>query len=418
MNDSTLREAFREVLVESALLPPEERLIMYDACDEGEAARAPLGAMRKRLDSRRNTKPKKASGQLQVCTPFDPAGFHFGKIKNARERLLSLRLAGGDYHVLTNKFPLFPSHMLLVTAAPLPQQLTVTHLAAVLELVGGCSTFCAYFNSWRASASVNHFHAHLISEIPPVALLPLAPHPAPPTAARGRCLCPVGFQGDCYVLPAATPGVAELLAYLVGEMQAANQPHNLLFTPVHVYLWPKPIAGPPAASFDLYPETVGGPELIGSFTVYTSADYDKLTAAHADALTVLNTVPLPAHLLAAGAATCDDVGSADGANVPDTDADADADAAEFAAAVATGSGAATTGAAATAGAVTVGAATVGTAAAAAASAGKMSLAAADAAAAGEPIGKSVSLPEEVLRRLLAPKAPGWEGRRRDAGSGM
>ena len=39
---------------------------MYDACDEGEAARAPLGPLRKRLDSRRNTKPKKAAAQLQV----------------------------------------------------------------------------------------------------------------------------------------------------------------------------------------------------------------------------------------------------------------------------------------------------------------------------------------------------------------
>ena len=31
--------------------------------------------------------------QLQVCTPFNPAGFHFGKIRNENERLLRLRLA-------------------------------------------------------------------------------------------------------------------------------------------------------------------------------------------------------------------------------------------------------------------------------------------------------------------------------------
>ena len=58
-----------QVLDTSAQLPPEQRLVMYDACDEGEAARAPLGPLRKRLDWRRNTKPKKAAVQLQAGRP-------------------------------------------------------------------------------------------------------------------------------------------------------------------------------------------------------------------------------------------------------------------------------------------------------------------------------------------------------------
>ena len=58
-----------QVLATSAQLPPDERLVMYDACDEGEAARVPLGPLRKRLDSRRNTKPKKAAVQLQAEGP-------------------------------------------------------------------------------------------------------------------------------------------------------------------------------------------------------------------------------------------------------------------------------------------------------------------------------------------------------------
>eukprot|EP00908_Phaeocystis_cordata_P013142 Transcript_24174.p3 GENE.Transcript_24174~~Transcript_24174.p3 ORF type:complete len:180 (-),score=74.64 Transcript_24174:118-657(-) len=149
-NDSCLRELFHTVLKASALLPPEERLVMYDACDEGEAARAPLGPLRKRLDSRRNTKPKKAAVQLQVCTPFNPDGFHFGKIKNEGERLACLRLGGGAYQLLTNKFPLFPSHMLLVATELVPQQLTLTHLHAVLALIGATASFSAYFNSRRA----------------------------------------------------------------------------------------------------------------------------------------------------------------------------------------------------------------------------------------------------------------------------
>ena len=79
-------------------------------------------------------------------------------------------------------------------------------------------------------------------------------------------------------------------------MQADNQPHNLLFTPRYIYVFPKPLARP-ARSFELYPETVGGPELIGSFTVYTRGVYDGLFAEHADELVRINTAPLPSRLL-------------------------------------------------------------------------------------------------------------------------
>jgi len=295
-NDRCLQELFRTVLATSAQLPPDQRLVMYDGGDE--AARAPLGPLRKRLDARRNTKPKKAAVQLQVCTPFDPAGFHFGKIRNEGERLLRLRLAGGEYQLLTNKFPLFPSHMLLVASEEVPQQLTLQHLEAVTQLVTATSAFCAYFNSWRASASVNHFHCHLIEELPPVAALPLAPHPRPPHCAGaplGACYTPQGYPGECYVFPAT--GSAPLLSALVHAMQAANQPHNLLLTPRHVYLWPKPSEAP-ARSLEMYPETVGGPELLGSFTVYTQHDFDRLTASDATELTAINTATLPPGLLA------------------------------------------------------------------------------------------------------------------------
>ena len=56
-----------------------------------------LGPFRKRLDARRNTKPKKPEAQLLVCTPFNLQGFHFGKIRNDRERLLKLQLEAGRY---------------------------------------------------------------------------------------------------------------------------------------------------------------------------------------------------------------------------------------------------------------------------------------------------------------------------------
>jgi len=264
---------------------------MYDACDDGEV-RAPLGAFRKRLDARRNTKPKKSDDQRLVCTPFNPDGFHFGKIRNERERILRLALGSGRYDVLTNKFPLFPKHMLLVCDALVPQQMTSGHLGAITELLQA-STFCAYFNSWCASASVNHFHCHLIDEFPPVTAFPLV---AGPMVGGTRCLQPQGFPGFCYVFPVSR----ETLGYVdaaVRAMQDDNQPHNLLFTPRHIYVFPKPLARP-SRSFELYPETVGGPELIGSFTVYQDTDYEHLLPAHAEELVRINTAPLPSRLLA------------------------------------------------------------------------------------------------------------------------
>ena len=77
----------------------------------------------------------------------------------------------------------------------MPQQMNLLHLEAINDLTRACS-FCAYFNSWCASASVNHFHTHLIGEMPPVTALPLAPGPL---VFGVRCLIPVGFPavGQC-----------------------------------------------------------------------------------------------------------------------------------------------------------------------------------------------------------------------------
>ena len=288
-NDRWLRNTFRALLTESAELPPEERLIMYDADDDFEV-RESLGVFRKRLDARRNTKPKKPDEQRLVCTPFNADGFHFGKIRNDRERIVKLGLGAGRYDVLTNKFPLFPKHMLLVAKSLVPQQMTGTHLRAICELQRA-SSFCAYFNSWCASASVNHFHCHLIDEFPPVTAFPLVPGPV---VMGARCLQPQGFPGFCYVFPKAS--AFPFVDVAVQAMQQDNQPHNLLFTPRFIYVFPKPLARP-QRSFDLYPETVGGPELIGSFTVYSEDIYSGLQPEHVDELCRINTCPLPSRLL-------------------------------------------------------------------------------------------------------------------------
>ena len=290
LNNQTLRDAFTSALRTSAQLAPQDRLIQYDACDESEISIPLALGARKRLDPRRNTKPKKPDEQLLVCTPFNPDGFHFGKIRNPGERLLTLPLANTDYHVLTNKFPLFPKHMLLVADALVPQQMTHGHLTALTGLLQATS-FCAYYNSWCASASVNHFHCHLIDELPPVTARPLVPGPL---VAGVRSLQPQGFPGFCYVFEAAHALL--VVDELVRAMQADNQPHNLLFTPDRIYLFPKPLVRP-TRSFELYPETVGGPELIGSFTVYQPGDLERLTAEDCEELYRINTAPLPSRHL-------------------------------------------------------------------------------------------------------------------------
>lgn len=293
LNDCFLRGAFKSLLEQSAGLPVEQQLVAYDACDSLEV-KAPLGFFRKRLDARRNTKPKKANDQLLVCTPFDPKSFNFSKIKNPRERVLKLQLQSGRYEILSNKFPLFANHMLLVAEELVPQQMTMMHLMAMTELLLACS-MSAYFNSWCASASVNHFHCHLIDELPPVTEFPLVNGPI----VKGvRCMQPLGFPGFCYVFDSSQLGVVD---EVVRAMQADNQPHNILITPRRskIYIFPKPLQRP-ERSFELYPETVGGPELIGSFTVYRQEDYEALTPETAMELCRINTAPLPSRMLRVG----------------------------------------------------------------------------------------------------------------------
>lgn len=293
-NSAFLRDTFRALVAESESVEPDQRLVMYDACDEHEVV-APVGScLRKRLDARRDTKPKKPDTQRLVCTPFDPNGFNFTKIKNDRERLLRLSLAGGQYEILTNKFPLFAGHMLLVSRELVPQQIRAVHLRAISELLAGCTGFSAYFNSWCASASVNHFHCHLVDEQPPVTRHPLVPGPH---VLGARCLVPEGFPGFCFVFETSQ---LESLADVIIAMQQDNQPHNLLFSGRHVYVFPKPLERP-ERSFELYPETVGGPELIGSFTVYNQDDYEAITLASAEELCRMNTAPLPSRVLRRGA---------------------------------------------------------------------------------------------------------------------
>ena len=127
-----------------------------------------------------------------------------------------------------------------------------------------------------------------------MATLPLVPG----ATVLGRLrLRPDGFPGECHVF--SIDDELDAVADVVRAMQADNQPHNLVLASGHVYVFPKPLVRP-ARSFELYPETVGGPELAGSFTVYREDDYEALSWAAADELFRLNTAPLPSRLLHRG----------------------------------------------------------------------------------------------------------------------
>ena len=226
---------------------------------------------------------------------MDPEQFNFSKVAPS-QRILQLKLSTGRYDILTNKWPTFRNHMLLVAKDLVSQKMNFGHLIAVVELLRACS-FSGFFNSWCGGASVNHFHAQLIDEIPPVALLPLVPGPY----VQGyRSHTPKGYPGKCYVFDARDQLPPVDLAIRV--MQARNQPHNILFTPARenlspfIYIFPKPHVTP-SRSRELYVSKVGASEVIGSFTTYTKDAFDSLSPEHADELVKINTAKLPEALL-------------------------------------------------------------------------------------------------------------------------
>jgi hypothetical protein len=290
-NDVFLREVFRTLLAESTSAETSQKLIAYDAA---HCPSCDLGPFRKRLDARRQTKRKNTQAQLFVRTPCDPDGFNFGRV-HPREKLVALRLSASARHgylLLPNKFPLFSDHLLLVSEDLHPQQMTRSHLAALCDFVRG-SSFYAYFNSWCGAASVNHFHAHVIGEAPPVAnhaAFPLVPSEVSLVDGPATVLRPQGYPGECTVLPHTALDALERLVIL---MQHEEQPHNLLVTSSHVYLFSRPplSAGTPPTA---YPEAIGGPELVGSFTLYDEDAYGAFGLHDAQEALRRSTAPLPA----------------------------------------------------------------------------------------------------------------------------
>ena len=88
-----------------------------------------------------------------------------------------------------------------VSKLPVAQQMTSAHLGAIAELLQSCS-MSAYFNSWCASASVNHFHCHCIDETPPVARI--APSTVRLPSAVPTVAIPVSAEPSRQARPSGT----------------------------------------------------------------------------------------------------------------------------------------------------------------------------------------------------------------------
>jgi hypothetical protein len=277
-----VREIYQAVLERSLTLPEDKRLVAYDPHDSTEICKK-VGPYTLRLDARRANKPKAApQPKVTVLHPFDPTKFNFTKIKNADERLLRTTLAGHPYDFLTNKFPLCTCHSLLVSQDQVAQHMVLIHLKAVEELLGG-SSFYAYFNSWGAAASVNHFHMHVIDERVPMFDYPL--ENAPYSCGGVPCFRMVGHPASHYVLPWKHVDAAWTF---IQDMQKDNVPHNIAFSASHIYIFPRDFSNA-NASLDIYAENPGGLEVCGIFTVYKQEIYDNYTQEMIEEVLKLNT---------------------------------------------------------------------------------------------------------------------------------
>ena len=275
--DHELRTRYQELLTASLALPPEARPIAYDP-DECEAIER-VGPFVKRLEPRRVLKRKEGtpddceivrpSAETVVQPEIDHDLFNFTKVRS-EERLALLELADCPYHLVVNKYPAVRGHLLLAAEELRPQVLTLPDLYALREFL--CrSSFLAFFNSWCAAATVNHFHFQLIDPPVPIEDFPLESA----GQSRGRAVQRLrGHAAASLVFPAEA---VEALWQEVRSLLESNQPHNLFFTRAHTYLFPRN-PDPQEKGKELYGgEEPGALEYGGIFITYDRPTFESLT---------------------------------------------------------------------------------------------------------------------------------------------
>ncbi|NWH79323.1 GDPP1 phosphorylase, partial [Piaya cayana] len=166
------------------------------------------------LNARRGSDRRPPQPVLGLRQPFDPAAFHFGRLRRG-EQLLRLRRAGSAADpllVAINASPLSAGHVLLLPepARPRPQALSEPALRAALEvqLLSAHPGFRVGFNGLGGFASVNHLHLHGL----------YLPHPLPVESAPARPLQPRGpglllrDPAPAFVFFAAGPAELDVVA--------------------------------------------------------------------------------------------------------------------------------------------------------------------------------------------------------------
>ncbi len=188
----------------------------------------------------RALRPTRVAGQMPTGNraPFDPSGFHFDKPFLRREAFWSGQLDGVAVELLFNKFPFIESHALLVPERdarraqwlePRDHQLAWGLVTQWAEGLGGIGLG---YNSYGASASINHLHFQLFVRERPL------PVERAQWVQRGGA---EPFPAECLLLndPAAAWD-------WIDRTQRAGISFNLLYRPGQLYALPRVRQGDPA----------------------------------------------------------------------------------------------------------------------------------------------------------------------------
>jgi hypothetical protein len=227
-----------------------------------------LGNWELQFNHIRSFRPARMSRQSVegISRPFDAEGFHFNRPFLRREVFWQGELLGVKVELLYNKFPFMPLHGLLVPdrKAEMPQLLTRRYhefIWSLCEILGEqLPGWGVGFNSYGASASVNHLHFQSF----------IRQRPLPIAESHWQ------HNGGDQAYPLAAEvftSVADAWER-ISQLHDTETPYNLLYLPGRLYCLPrKPQGGETqtawSSGFAWY-------ELAGGFTTFRHEDFDNL----------------------------------------------------------------------------------------------------------------------------------------------
>ncbi|MCU7810237.1 MAG: hypothetical protein KZQ77_03240 [Candidatus Thiodiazotropha sp. (ex Notomyrtea botanica)] len=216
----------------------------------------------------RSFRPARMSEQevTSISLPFNEQDFHFNKPHLRKEVFWAGEILGVSVELLYNKFPFVPLHGLLVPdrEAQHPQLLNrryhefiwslSEHLAEQLPGWG------VGYNSFGASASVNHLHFQSF----------IRQQPLPITEGHWQ------HNGGNRVYPLACETFTghEAAWERLETLHASQTSYNLIYLPGRLYCLPRKPQG--SFSHATWSNGLAWYELAGCFTAFRHADFDSL----------------------------------------------------------------------------------------------------------------------------------------------